>query len=115
MLHSTQSKGFVSSARSRRLVTVIAGLAVAVVATTAARPAFAIKQFFDEFKDTVIRTAGYDTADTDTGNAVQPLHERDNTCSGTDDKDSQRFFRHLQVNNFSTASTNGWQLTVLTQ
>ena len=44
MLHGMQST---KPTRSRRLLTVIAGLAVAVLGTTAARPPFAIKPFFD--------------------------------------------------------------------
>ena len=59
MLHGMQSN--TSSPRSRRLVTVLAGLAVAVVATTAARPAFAIKQFFDEFKELYVNAEGSDS------------------------------------------------------
>jgi len=57
MLHGMQSKG---SVRSRRVVTLVAGIAVAVVATTAARPAFAIKQFFDEFKEMYVNAEGSD-------------------------------------------------------
>ena len=57
MLHGMQST---KPTRSRRLLTIIAGLAVAVVATTAARPAFAIKQFFDQFKEVYVNAEGSD-------------------------------------------------------
>lgn len=60
MLHGMQSNTSGSPVRSRRLVTILAGLAVAVVATTAARPAFAIKQFFDQFKEMYANAEGSD-------------------------------------------------------
>ena len=58
MLHGMQSKDSGSSVRSRRLLTVVAGLAVAIVATTAARPAFAIKQFSDQFVEMYVKADG---------------------------------------------------------
>lgn len=41
-----------------RLLAVIAGLAMAVVTVSAARPAYAIKQFFDEFKEMYVKADG---------------------------------------------------------
>jgi hypothetical protein len=60
MLHGMQSNHSPSSTRSRRLLTVAAGVAVALLATTAARPAFAIKQFFDEFSAVYVNAEGSD-------------------------------------------------------
>jgi CRISPR/Cas system CSM-associated protein Csm2 small subunit len=60
MLHGKQFDTTLPSTRSRRLLTVIASLTVAILATTAARPAFAIKQFFDEFKELYVNAEGGD-------------------------------------------------------
>jgi hypothetical protein len=60
MLHAKQSNGSGSSVRARRVVTVVAGLVVAVVALSTARPAFAIKQFSDQFVEVYVKADGTD-------------------------------------------------------
>jgi hypothetical protein len=63
MMQDKQAFEAVAGQASRRsgrggLTTLVAGLAVAVVAVSAARPAYAIKQFFDEFKEMYVKADG---------------------------------------------------------
>ena len=64
-------------ARSNRF-SVAVGLVVAVAAASASRPAFAIKQFFDEFKTMYVKADSTDPAEKALATAVET--EKCNVC-----------------------------------